>query len=165
MQRNVVPRRHAQEERHPSDERAVFAKLYVAITLQNEKRYDEAVALLKAAREEYRARRECWSAMMQLVRQALPPEVMASARFEPLLDVPGTYDRMADKLQRDPPDVIYMALDADRVGADVNSFAARANTRRESDTVSSREGNAGSTEPTRTRQGRDEKPFPANSLQ
>jgi branched-chain amino acid transport system substrate-binding protein len=54
-------------------------------------------------------------AMMQLVRQALPAEVMASARFEPLLDVPGTYDRMADKLQRDPPDVIYMALDADRV--------------------------------------------------
>jgi branched-chain amino acid transport system substrate-binding protein len=54
-------------------------------------------------------------AMMQLVRQALPADVKASARFEPLLDVPGTYDRVADKLQRDPPDVIYMALDPDRV--------------------------------------------------
>jgi branched-chain amino acid transport system substrate-binding protein len=54
-------------------------------------------------------------AMMQLVRQALPAEVKAAARFEPLLDVPGTYDRVADKLQRDPPDVIYLALDADRV--------------------------------------------------
>ena len=54
-------------------------------------------------------------AMMQSVRQALSADVMASARFEPLLDVPGTYDRLADKLQRDPPDVIYMAFDADRV--------------------------------------------------
>ena len=51
---------------HPSDERAVFAKMYVAITLQNEKRYDEAAAILKAAREEFRARRESWGAMMQL---------------------------------------------------------------------------------------------------
>jgi branched-chain amino acid transport system substrate-binding protein len=54
-------------------------------------------------------------AMMQLVRQALPAEVRASARFEPLVDVTGSYDRLADKLQRDPPDVIYMALDVDQV--------------------------------------------------
>jgi outer membrane protein assembly factor BamD (BamD/ComL family) len=51
---------------HPGDERAIFAKMYVAITLQNEKRYDEASALLRSTREEYRARRESWGAMMQL---------------------------------------------------------------------------------------------------
>jgi tetratricopeptide (TPR) repeat protein len=67
-------------KRHPSDERAVFAKLYVAITLQNEKRYDESATLLKAAREEYRARRECWSAMMQLAVLYHVQEKNAEAR-------------------------------------------------------------------------------------
>jgi len=67
-------------KRHPNDERAVFAKLYVAISLQNEKRYDESAALLKAAREEYRARRECWSAMMQLAVLYHVQEKNAEAR-------------------------------------------------------------------------------------
>ena len=45
------------------------------------------------------------------MKDALPDEMKASARFEPLLDITGIYDRLADQLQRDPPDVIYMALD------------------------------------------------------
>jgi branched-chain amino acid transport system substrate-binding protein len=54
-------------------------------------------------------------AMAEMIRLALPAEVKALARFEPLPEVPGAYDRLADKLKRDPPDVIYMALDAARV--------------------------------------------------
>jgi len=49
--------------------------------------------------------------IVQMVKDALPAETKASARFEPLLDITGIYDRLADQLQRDPPDVIYMALD------------------------------------------------------
>lgn len=51
-------------------------------------------------------------AMAEMVRLALPPEMKESARFEPLMDVSGAADRLADKLQRDPRDFIYMALDA-----------------------------------------------------
>jgi branched-chain amino acid transport system substrate-binding protein len=51
------------------------------------------------------------SGIVQMVKDALPAEMKASARFEPLLDITGIYDRLADKLQREPPDVIYMALD------------------------------------------------------
>src|SRR5215203_5757818 len=48
----------------------------------------------------------------EMVRLALPAEFQSSAHFEPLLDVPGVTDRVADKLLRDPPDIIYLALDA-----------------------------------------------------
>jgi branched-chain amino acid transport system substrate-binding protein len=51
-------------------------------------------------------------AMAEMVRLALPVEFQTSAQFEPLLDVPGVTDRLADKLLRDPPDIIYLALDA-----------------------------------------------------
>ena len=51
---------------YPKDDRTMFARMYVAITHQNEKRYDEAVELLKAARQEFKARKESWGAMMQL---------------------------------------------------------------------------------------------------
>jgi TolA-binding protein/peroxiredoxin len=51
---------------YPADDRTLFARLYVAITLQNERRYDEAVALLLKAREDFKARKESWGAMMQL---------------------------------------------------------------------------------------------------
>jgi branched-chain amino acid transport system substrate-binding protein len=51
----------------------------------------------------------------KMVEAALPRELKASARFEPLLDTSGAYDRLADKLKRDPPDVIYMALDSEPV--------------------------------------------------
>ena len=49
--------------------------------------------------------------IVQMVEAALSAEMKASARFEQLLDIPGIYERLADQLQRDPPDVIYMALD------------------------------------------------------
>ena len=51
-------------------------------------------------------------AIADMVRLALPVEFQTSAHFEPLLDVPGVTDRLADKLLRDPPDIIYLALDA-----------------------------------------------------
>jgi branched-chain amino acid transport system substrate-binding protein len=52
-----------------------------------------------------------WREIAQMVRSALPADVRASARFEPLIDITGIYDRLAEQLQRDPPDVIYLALD------------------------------------------------------
>jgi branched-chain amino acid transport system substrate-binding protein len=45
------------------------------------------------------------------LKESLPPDAMAATRFEPVSDVPGAYDRLAAKLQRDPPDLIYVALD------------------------------------------------------
>ena len=51
----------------------------------------------------------------ELVGAALSSEQKALARFEPLSDVVGLYERLADKLQRDPPDVIYLALDSEQV--------------------------------------------------
>jgi branched-chain amino acid transport system substrate-binding protein len=49
--------------------------------------------------------------MVEMIKAALPADMKASARFEPLLDITGVYDRLADKLQRERPDVIYLALD------------------------------------------------------
>jgi branched-chain amino acid transport system substrate-binding protein len=60
------------------------------------------------AYSDYRYRR----AMAEMVRLALPAEMMASTRFEPLRDASGAADRLVDKLQREPQDIIYMALDA-----------------------------------------------------
>jgi len=54
-------------------------------------------------------------AIAHMVELALSAEQKASARFEPLPDVSGAYDRLADKLQRDPADIIYLALDAEQV--------------------------------------------------
>lgn len=51
---------------HPGDERAFFARCFVAITLQNERRYEEAEAALKEAREKFKDRKESWQAIMQL---------------------------------------------------------------------------------------------------
>jgi branched-chain amino acid transport system substrate-binding protein len=48
----------------------------------------------------------------KMVENAIPAEMRASVRLEPLLDVSGAYDRVADKLLRDPPDIIYLALDS-----------------------------------------------------
>lgn len=51
---------------NPDDERAVIARLYAAVTLQNQGRYDDAAALLRKAREDFKNRKESWGAMMQL---------------------------------------------------------------------------------------------------
>lgn len=50
-------------------------------------------------------------AMADIVKLTLPADMKSAARFEPLPDVPGMNDRLADKFKQDPPDVIYMALD------------------------------------------------------
>jgi branched-chain amino acid transport system substrate-binding protein len=55
------------------------------------------------------------SGIVQRVKGALPNAMKALARFEPLLDATGFYDRLADKLGRDPPDIIYMALENPRL--------------------------------------------------
>jgi len=65
---------------YPTDDRTIFARMYIAITLQNERRYDDAVAALKAAREEFRARKESWGAMMQLAIVYHVQEKNAEAR-------------------------------------------------------------------------------------
>ena len=52
--------------------------------------------------------------IVQEVTAALPAEMKASARFEALLDISSMYDRLAEKLQRDRPDVIYVALDIEQ---------------------------------------------------
>ncbi|MBI3857821.1 MAG: tetratricopeptide repeat protein [Planctomycetes bacterium] len=77
---------------HPQDDRAVFARMYAAVTLQNEKRYDEAVELLKKAREEFKARKESWGAMMQLAIVYHVQERNAEAR------------KTLDEIVRDCPD-------------------------------------------------------------
>lgn len=50
-------------------------------------------------------------AIIDTIQSALPADMKESARFEPLLDNSGAYDRLADNLQRNRPDVIYLALD------------------------------------------------------
>jgi branched-chain amino acid transport system substrate-binding protein len=54
-------------------------------------------------------------AFADMVRAALPAEMQASAQFERLLDATGSYDRLADKLKRERPDIVYMALDSEPV--------------------------------------------------
>jgi branched-chain amino acid transport system substrate-binding protein len=49
--------------------------------------------------------------IVQTMKDALPPDARTSARFEPLLDSTGVYERLADKLKRESPDIIYLALD------------------------------------------------------
>jgi TolA-binding protein/peroxiredoxin len=51
---------------HPKDERALLARMGVGVTLQNERRYDEAAAILGAVRTEEKGRPEAWGATMQL---------------------------------------------------------------------------------------------------
>ena len=50
-------------------------------------------------------------AIANLVKAALPADMKTAAQFEPLMDATGMYDRSVDRLQRNPPDIIYLALD------------------------------------------------------
>src|SRR5581483_1168173 len=45
-------------KRHPSDERVPYARLYSAVTWQNEGKYDQAAELLRSARADYKGRKE-----------------------------------------------------------------------------------------------------------
>jgi branched-chain amino acid transport system substrate-binding protein len=64
-------------------------------------------------------------AMVETMKRMLPDAVKATARFEPLLDVPGTDDRLADALKRNPPDVIYMILVADQAVRFIGKIRSR----------------------------------------
>lgn len=85
---------------HPKDDRALFARLYAAVTLQNERRYDEAAEVLAAARETHKDRRESWGAVMQLavVRHAQEKNKEARATLEEV--VRTCPDREAVELAR-----------------------------------------------------------------
>jgi branched-chain amino acid transport system substrate-binding protein len=63
--------------------------------------------------------------MAELASLALPAEVKASTRFEPLSQVPGAADRLAEKLQRDPQDVIYITLDTAQAVEFIGKLRAR----------------------------------------
>jgi branched-chain amino acid transport system substrate-binding protein len=48
---------------------------------------------------------------MEVVRTTLPAGIKAHVQFEPIMDTGGAYDRLIDRLKRNPPDAIYLALD------------------------------------------------------
>jgi branched-chain amino acid transport system substrate-binding protein len=64
-------------------------------------------------------------AMAEQIKLALPDDTKALTRFEPLQDVPGAVDRLAAKLQREPADIIYMALGGPQVVEFVGALRAR----------------------------------------
>jgi branched-chain amino acid transport system substrate-binding protein len=59
-------------------------------------------------------------AMAEQIKSALAADTKALTRFEPLPQVPGAIERLAAKLQREPADIIYLALG----GAQVVEFVA-----------------------------------------
>jgi tetratricopeptide (TPR) repeat protein len=65
---------------HPADERAVYARLYIAVTYQNEGKYDQAAELLRQVRKDNPGRKEAWGAMMQLAVLLHVQEKNAEAR-------------------------------------------------------------------------------------
>lgn len=64
-------------------------------------------------------------AMAEQIKVALPDDTKALTRFEPLQDVPGAVDRLAAKLQREPADIIFMALGGSQVVEFVGALRAR----------------------------------------
>jgi TolA-binding protein/peroxiredoxin len=65
---------------HPNDERAIYARLYIAVTYQNEGKYDQAADLLRQTCKDYPGRKEAWGAMMQLAVLLHVQEKNADAR-------------------------------------------------------------------------------------
>jgi branched-chain amino acid transport system substrate-binding protein len=64
-------------------------------------------------------------AMAEQIKLALPDAAKALTRFEPLMEVPGATDRLAAKLQREPVDIIYLALGGAQVVEFVSALRAR----------------------------------------
>lgn len=64
-------------------------------------------------------------AIAKMIDGALSPEQKALTHLESLADVSGAYDRLADKLQKNPPDVIYMSLDAEQAAEFVKKLHER----------------------------------------
>ena len=53
--------------------------------------------------------------IIEKVRATLPADMKAQVQFEPIMDTGGAYDRLIDRLKRNPPDAIYLALDNEMV--------------------------------------------------
>jgi branched-chain amino acid transport system substrate-binding protein len=64
-------------------------------------------------------------AMADQIKLALPDDAKASTRFEPLPEVPGAIDRLANKLQREPADIVYLALGGTQVVEFVSALRSR----------------------------------------
>lgn len=64
-------------------------------------------------------------AMAEMVRLALPAEMKRSTHFEPLREVSGAADRLAEKLQKEPTDIVYLALDGAPAAEFVGKLQAR----------------------------------------
>jgi branched-chain amino acid transport system substrate-binding protein len=67
------------------------------------------------------------SAIAGVIDRSLSAEQKALGRIESLPDVTGASDRLADKLQKNPPDVIYMSLDSEQVVEFVGKLRQRNN--------------------------------------
>ena len=64
-------------------------------------------------------------AIARMIDAALSPEQKKFARLELLAAVTGAYDRLADQLQKNPPDVIYMSLDAEQAAEFIKKIRQR----------------------------------------
>jgi branched-chain amino acid transport system substrate-binding protein len=64
-------------------------------------------------------------AMARMIDAALSGEQKALTHMESLADVTGAYDRLADKLKKTPPDIVYMSLDADQAARFVGKLRER----------------------------------------
>jgi branched-chain amino acid transport system substrate-binding protein len=64
-------------------------------------------------------------AIARMIDAALSPEQKKLTRLESLAAVTGAYDRLADRLQKNPPDVIYMSLDAEHAAEFVKALRER----------------------------------------
>jgi branched-chain amino acid transport system substrate-binding protein len=63
--------------------------------------------------------------MIEKIKLALPVDMKASAQFKALLDSSAAYDRLADQLQRDQPDLIYLAINNAMVHGVVDKLRKR----------------------------------------
>jgi branched-chain amino acid transport system substrate-binding protein len=61
----------------------------------------------------------------KLIDAALSPEQKKLTHMESLADVSGAYDRLADKLQKTQPDIIYMSLDVQQAAEFVGKLRER----------------------------------------
>jgi branched-chain amino acid transport system substrate-binding protein len=64
-------------------------------------------------------------ATAKMIDAALSPEQKKLTRLESLAHVTGAYDRLADRLQKNPPDVIFMSLDAEQAAEFVKKLRER----------------------------------------
>src|SRR5262245_61110147 len=64
-------------------------------------------------------------AIAKMIDAALSADQKKLMRMESLADVSGAYDRLADRLKRTPPDVIYISLDAPAAAEFVAKLKAR----------------------------------------